>query len=521
MFLGVDLGGTKTALCIGTEDGVILEKVQFPTGDPDETIEKILFEGKRLIGNRKIHGIGISCGSPQDSKNGIIQAPPNMPQWIDVPIVKILSEAFGAKAWLANDANACALAEWKYGAGRGVENMLFLTFGTGLGAGIILNGKLYEGTNGMAGEIGHIRLENKGPEGYGKCGSFEGFCSGGGIARLGKEKALLALNAGTPYRFCDTEERIESLTTKDIALAAHNGDENALAIFREVGTRLGQGLSILIDAFNPERIVIGSIFARAEDLIRPSMEEVIQRETLESNRKCCSIVPAALGESIGDMAAVSLAVLGWNSDEDAIWNRYPNLNRCKSQMEQSLYMLKCCVSEGHKILLCGNGGSAADCDHIAGELLKGFVKKRPLSSTICGQWEANYPEDGKKIAQLLQGGIPAISLPSFGPVMTAVSNDTDSDMIFAQLVWALGQPGDVLLALSTSGNARNVCMAAKAAHMKGMRVIAMTGNAVSALSDVADVTIHAPAQQTYQVQEYHLPIYHWLCMELEAYFFEK
>lgn len=521
MFLGVDLGGTKTALCIGTEAGKIIDKTVFPTGSPDETIPQIISRGKEMIGNRKILAIGISCGSPQDSKRGIIQAPPNMPSWIDVPIVQILSDAFGVQAWLANDANACALAEWKYGAGRGAKNMLFLTFGTGLGAGVILDGALYEGTTGMAGEIGHIRLAEDGPEGYGKRGSFEGFCSGGGIARFGKEKALAALREGNPFRFCVTEDRIESLTAKDIAAAAQEGDQDALEIFAETGRCLGQGLSILIDAFNPECIVIGSVFARAEALLRPHMEEVIRQEALTGNYQACSIVPAALGESIGDVAAISVAVQNWSAQDNTVWSRYPALAECRNDMQCALMQLKNCIAAGNKILLCGNGGSAADCEHIAGELLKGFKKKRPLSEDDFARWEKAYPGEGAEIARRLQGGIPAISLPSFCATMTAVANDTAADMIFAQLVWALGKPGDILIALSTSGLAKNVLQAAKAAHLRGMQVVSLTGKAASSLSDVADVAIRVPARDTYQVQEYHLPVYHWLCMKLEESLFDN
>lgn len=520
MFLGVDLGGTKTALCIGTAKGEIIEKTAFPTAGPEETIERIICQGKAMIGDRQIQAIGISCGSPQDSEKGIIQAPPNIPQWIDVPIVQILSDAFGVKAWLANDANACALAEWRYGAGQGVQNMLFLTFGTGLGAGIILNGQLYEGTNGMAGEIGHIRLADDGPEGYGKRGSFEGFCSGGGIARLGKEKAWAAFAAGNPFSFGRSKESIEGLTAKHIAIAAQAGDKDALEIFAETGRRLGHGLAILIDAFNPERIVIGSIFARAETLLRPHMEAVIRQEALAGNYGICSIVPAKLGESIGDVAAISVAVQGWRAQEDTIWQRYPALLDCRPEMECALETLRDCVCSGNKILLCGNGGSAADCDHIAGELLKGFKKKRKLPKEELARWENAYPGEGKEIAEHLQMGVPAISLPGFSATMTAVANDTAADMIFAQLIWALGRPGDVLVALSTSGRAKNVQQAAKAAHMRGMQVISLTGQAPSMLSDLADVAIRVPAQETYQVQEYHLPVYHWLCMELEASLFD-
>lgn len=293
MFLGVDIGGTKIAVCLGTADGKVLDKKKFPTADPQETVAAIIAAGRELLQGRPVKAVGISCGSPQDSKKGIIQEPPNLPGWVDVPIVELMEKAFGAPAFLANDANACALAEWKYGAGQGTENMIFLTFGTGMGAGLILNGKLFEGTCGMAGEVGHMRLTPNGPEGYGKAGSFEGYCSGGGIVRLGK-------TMGYDYP-----------TTKDICDNARAGDEHALKIIEESATRLGQGLSILIDLFNPQRIVIGSIFQRAEDLFRPKMEQVLKQECLSSNLAVCSVVPALLGESIGDQAALSVGVIGW------------------------------------------------------------------------------------------------------------------------------------------------------------------------------------------------------------------
>ena len=131
-----------------------------------------------------MQAIGVSCGGPLNSRTGVVQSPPNLPGWDDVPIVKILEDAFGIPAFLQNDANACALVEWKYGAGRGCENMVFLTMGTGMGAGVIADGRLLRGARDMAGEVGHLRLEKDGPVGYGKAGSFEGFTSGGGIARL-------------------------------------------------------------------------------------------------------------------------------------------------------------------------------------------------------------------------------------------------------------------------------------------------------------------------------------------------
>ena len=229
--------------------------------------------------------IGISCGGPLDLDQGIIQGPPNLPGWNDVHIVEMISAHFGVPVHLQNDANACAVAEWKFGAGRGTDNMIFLTFGTGLGAGLILNGKLYTGTNGNAGEVGHIRLAPDGPVGFGKAGSFEGFCSGGGLAQLGGASAL------------------------ELAERANQGDKESLAVWQRCGEKLGMGLSILIDILNPEKIVIGSIYARQEKRLWEHAQKVIDTEALGISAACCQIVPAALGEQIGDYAAIATALL--------------------------------------------------------------------------------------------------------------------------------------------------------------------------------------------------------------------
>lgn len=294
MFLGVDIGGTKTAVCIGDQQGNILDKIKFPTSTPQKTVEQIIASGRTLLNGQQPLAIGISCGSPQDAEKGIIQAPPNLPDWVDIPITDILGKAFYAPAFLANDANACALAEWKFGAGAGTKNMIFLTFGTGMGAGLILNGKLYEGTCGMAGEAGHMRLTADGPIGFGKAGSFEGYCSGGGIVKLAQQMGHHSFS-----------------NTKEICDAAKLGDPVAKSVIDESARQLGQGLSILIDLLNPQRIVIGSIFARAEALFRPEMERIISQEVLDANRTACQIVPAQLGERIGDVAALSIAVVRW------------------------------------------------------------------------------------------------------------------------------------------------------------------------------------------------------------------
>lgn len=311
MYIGIDIGGTKCAVLLGdTADGKIniIEKIRFDTTTVEETLDKIFESVEKLISLGDCSAIGISCGGPLDEERGVILSPPNLPGWDEIYICDMLTERFGIPAKIRNDANACALTEWKFGAGRGTRNMVFFTFGTGLGSGLIIDGKLYSGTNGNAGEAGHIRLAKNGPVGFGKAGSFEGFCSGGGIAKLAKARAQDSLKKGRPFAFAKTEEEINSITAKLIAEQANAGDPDAKKIFNTVGRKLGEGLSVIIDIINPQAIVIGSIFARNENLLRPSMNRVIKREALSPSAAVCKILPAELGESIGDIAALSVAM---------------------------------------------------------------------------------------------------------------------------------------------------------------------------------------------------------------------
>ena len=317
--LGFDIGGTKCAVVLGKADetadirDLIVYKRAFPTrvergwravvAELLDTADALL--GSRGIDRAEICAAGISCGGPLDSRKGVIQCPPNLPDWDNVPIVRLIEERFGCPAVLQNDANACAVAEWKYGAGRGTRNMIFLTFGTGMGAGLILDGRLYAGTNDLAGEVGHLRLAADGPEGYGKRGSFEGFCSGGGILRLGELRLAEAKAAGRDSALF----REPALSAKTIALAAKAGDALAKEIYEESARRLGQGLSLLIDILNPEAIVIGSIFTRDEALFREIAEDVIRKECLPQSAAACRILKAELTENIGDIAALACCSL--------------------------------------------------------------------------------------------------------------------------------------------------------------------------------------------------------------------
>lgn len=314
-YLGIDIGGTKCAVLRGDGEGRVLDKHRFATTDCQSTLATILEAAGTLIREgqaigQPVSAIGISCGSPLDSAAGVIKEPPNLPGWVDVPIVSLLRERFGLPAYLCNDANACALAEWRFGAGRGTRNMIFLTFGTGMGAGLILDGRLYAGSCDAAGEVGHMRLAPDGPVGYRKAGSFEGFCSGGGLARLGQQYALRHIQEGHPARYCPTLSDLPAVTAKSLADAAHAGDPVAREVYALCGRRLGQALALLVDVLNPECIVIGSVFARSGDLLIPAMRAVMAEECLPESLAACRVVPAALSESVGDLAALTVAMTG-------------------------------------------------------------------------------------------------------------------------------------------------------------------------------------------------------------------
>nr|MBA3708970.1 ROK family protein [Planctomycetota bacterium] len=211
--LGFDVGGTKCAVILASTDGssaTIIARRSWPTvveRGPAAIIADLIASGRALLADAALtsaalDAIGISCGGPLDTVRGVVLGPPNLPGWDCVPIADRLSEAFGVPARLENDANAGAVAEWRWGAGRGTATMVFLTCGTGMGAGLIIDGRLFAGAGGLAGEVGHIRLADSGPHGHGKDGSFEGFCSGGGIARAGRAAAERAWGEGGSVAYC-------------------------------------------------------------------------------------------------------------------------------------------------------------------------------------------------------------------------------------------------------------------------------------------------------------------------------
>lgn len=312
---GLDIGGTKCAALLADvreREIEFLEREQIETKGAWRSVLGTLCE--KIVRFAEHRGVavdaaGISCGGPLSSARGVILSPPNLPGWDAVPACAYAAERLGldvSSVRLKNDADACAVAEWKYGAGRGTKNMIFLTFGTGLGAGLILNGALYSGTDDMAGEAGHIRLEKFGPVGYGKAGSFEGFCSGGGIAQLADMYFTQKKQRGEP---CPYYNGAGSVSAKILGERAAQGDTDALAVFDIVGEYFGKGLSVLVDILNPEAIVAGSVFTRCRQYIEPSMREVMRRECLPASFARVRVLPSELGEKIGDYGAVVAALV--------------------------------------------------------------------------------------------------------------------------------------------------------------------------------------------------------------------
>lgn len=201
--------------------------------------------------------------------------------------------------------------------------------------------------------------------------------------------------------------------------------------------------------------------------------------------------------------------------------RYPALAVCESEIKRAIEAIIACYEKGGKLLLCGNGGSCADCDHIVGELMKGFLKKRPLDESKKAEMREKCAELDDATLSKLQGGLSAISLPTIAALSSAFNNDVDPELTYAQATLALGKAGDVFIGLSTSGNAKNVAAAARVARGLGMTVIGMSGEGGGKLATLSDIAIRVPESETFKIQELHLPVYHAICAEVEEYFYSK
>lgn len=304
--IGLDIGGTKIACVEGNRAGRILQRAEMPTfaGQAfEKSLPAIVEEVHRQVdaagaGGRRIVALSVSIGGPLRIREGILLDPPHLPGWHGVRLKDRLKDALsGLPVCVEHDGNAGALAEFHFGSGllrAGLRHLIFLTFGTGLGAGFIINGRVLHGASDTAGEVGHWRLSRQGPEGFGKTGSWEGFASGAGLVKLAAQRFPRRWATETPIR--------------TIVEAMLNDDSDALSVAREAGERMGQGLALLIDALNPQVIALGSLAVVLGDRVLGPARRVVAQEALPQAVAACEIVPAALGTSIGDVAALMAAL---------------------------------------------------------------------------------------------------------------------------------------------------------------------------------------------------------------------
>ncbi len=501
LILGFDIGGTKIGAVLGTLDGKILDSLETvtPIDQPFEaafdrmtTMASKLMETLESRGLSKPEAVSVAVGGPLDVEQGIIYSPPHLPTWVQSPLKERLSKHFQLPVFIEHDGNAGALAEHFFGAGRGVENLVYLTMGTGLGAGILLDGRVLRGTNDLAGEVGHIRIADQGPVEYGKAGSWESYCSGAGIAKLAQERDSDTWPAGT--------------STQLIIERAVAGDPEACRLIEEVGEWLGKGVAILVDILNPELVVIGTLGVVLGDLLLEPARRLLQAEALPRAAAVCQIVPAQLGNSLGSVSALIAAIDAYRHDRwhprmESLANgdhmglvlrslnsgvpvRQHTIAQLAGQIAHTAGLILQVYNQGGKVLIFGNGGSAASSQHLTGELLGRFRNERmPL---------------------------PALALTADSMVLTCIANDYAFDQVFSRQVRALAQPGDLVIGLTTSGRSPNVLEGLRAGRESGALTIALTGEEGLA-EPVADHVLAVPAKPTANIQEEHDAIIHAWC----------
>ena len=303
---GLDIGGTKTACVEGAVDGTILQRIEVPTRAAEPflwTFPEIVDQLKQLINvaslaGRTVVALSVSVGGPLRIEEGLLIDPPHLPGWHHVNLKEALQGAFpDLPVYIEHDGNAGALAEFHFGIGAqrpSLKHLIFLTFGTGIGAGIIVNSQILHGASDTAGEIGHWRLAEDGPLAYGKRGSWESFASGSGLVHLASRMCPARWNPKTQIR--------------DLVDAMMRFDDEAMRVATTAGEYLGRGFALLIDAFNPQVIVLGALACVLQERILAPAREVVAQEALPQALAACEILPSVLGSRIGDVAALMAAL---------------------------------------------------------------------------------------------------------------------------------------------------------------------------------------------------------------------
>lgn len=310
--LGFDIGGTKIAVSLMTSDGVLLASRRVPNQDraPEEVLPELARVGRELLAQAglsasDLRAIGADAPSPMDFANGVIEGPPNMKKWKHVPLKDFLQDSFGAEVFFDNDGNGSGLAEWLFGAGREAKNMIYLTLSTGIGGGVIVDGRLMRGASWMGGEVGHISIDPDGPLcNCGMRGCYEAFCGGRAIAqRLQREladkpdSAIVRLAGG-----------LENIDLKSFYAACKEGDSYALKVWDEMMERNAQAIGALLNIFNPNVVVLGTIAIHCADLFMPPLLERLPRYAWKPMIDACRIETGRLGSQLGEYAGACVAL---------------------------------------------------------------------------------------------------------------------------------------------------------------------------------------------------------------------
>jgi glucokinase len=519
--LALDIGGTKLAVGVVTGDGAVHGLVIEPTprtGDWRPAVNLLFDMGRRSLRQADagpIRAVGIACGGPLDAPTGMLLNPPHLPGWVGVPIGPLAAEAFGVPFALENDATAAAVAEHRLGAGRGTSTMLYLTVSTGIGGGAIVNGTLHRGAAGNGGEFGHVMVRRGGRLcSCGRHGCVEAYASGTSIAERAREALAADRNS--------TLATLPVVTAADVASAASAGDRLAGAVWAETVSLLGSAVTDLVNVFEPDMVVLGGGVTRSGALLLDPVRELVAREAMPPAARAARVQLARLGDLVGVVGAGIIAqelpprgprapetsstpsaspdgTSPTRSAEMADWLRshldeHVTVAGAMDDLTEDIRATGALVCEklaaGGTVYTFGNGGSAADAQHLTGELVGHFKReRRPL---------------------------PAVTLSTDPSTMTCIANDYSYEDVFARQIDALARPGDIVVAFTTSGRSANVVAALAAGQARGATTLLFAGGDGGPARIHADQTLLVPSKSTQRIQEMHTLMLHVISEMVDA-----
>ncbi|SNY55322.1 ROK family protein [Paractinoplanes atraurantiacus] len=477
-------GGRKTAGDPGVGAGWVVR-------EPDPGVGA--GRAVRGAGLGGIRAVGLACGGPLDAASGTVMSPPHLPGWTRVPIGPLAAEAFGVPFALENDATAAAVAEYRFGAGRGTGTMLYLTVSTGIGGGAIVGGRLHRGAAGNGGEFGHIIVRRGGRLcACGRRGCVEAYASGSAIAQRAAEACGRAMTAA------------------DVTAAVAAGDPAAAAVWAETADLLGAAVADLVNVFEPDLVVLGGGVTRCGDMLLGPVREVVAREAMPPAARAARVEPAALGDRVGVIGAgvVALALpledspaTGTTGSERAMAHWMEShldehvavasaLGALTAEIRAAGELVCRRLAGGGTVYTLGNGGSAADAQHLTGELVGHFKRhRRPL---------------------------PAVTLSADPSVLTCVANDYAYADVFARQIEALARPQDVVVAFTTSGRSPNVTSALAAGRARGALTLLFAGGDGGPATVHADRVLLVPSKSSQRIQEMHTLMLHMISEMVDA-----